>query len=494
MVRVDKSDVVIAGNRFSDASAAVQLYAQSLDFIVDGNTSQRTGGMYGIGWDSVDQRKRRRYSTCWFDQWLNNRLQEGFIYQQGAFECGIVGPCAAGGVVEPPAIVALGQRRPQQRPGRSPNHRRDVFFAASTERCQRGRLFGRDTIVEKNHVADTPLAIDVYPRYIDTLLRGNAVERAVQPLRDDGENTWIDPAERLRYQYQSVRQILGPAFVPDDLGPQIDRAGQTRRAGEGRRGRAAAPRRGKKSPRPARRACRRNWRPRSWVCTTNSAPSSPLVSALARGNPGKTELAIRARTEPWSPPLELALDVVPPEGWQASAATRVAAAAGVAVDLKAGMTMPEQADVKQIGVRIQAFLDGVPLVVADRFDVAEREILNWLVLGPLPNRGGTLPDTVVQPAETRLDAAATYETPAGKIGWKPVALGNRYLHLSQLWKPQQPSTALALCCSCAGPGHRGPGSSCIVAALWNVAQRPAGGKGRPAQRRQDRPRRAARRR
>ena len=108
VVRVDKSDVVIAGNRFADASAAVQLYAQSLDFIVDGNTSERTGGMYGIGWDAIDQRKRRRYSTCWFNQWLNNRLQEGFIYQQGAFDNGVVGPCAAGGNIEPPVVVAIG--------------------------------------------------------------------------------------------------------------------------------------------------------------------------------------------------------------------------------------------------------------------------------------------------------------------------------------------------------------------------------------------------
>ena len=230
VVRVDKSDVVIAGNSFSDASAAVQLYAQSLDFIVDGNTSERTGGMYGIGWDAVDQRKRRRYSTCWFDQWLNNRLQQGFIYQQGAFDNGVVGPCAAGGIVEPPAIVAIGN---VVRNNVLEDHQTTgaMYFSPHplTVPASAAGYFGRDTIVERNRIADTPLAIDVYPRYVDTLLRENIVERAVQPLRNDGQNTWIDPVERLRYQYQSARQILGPAFAPAGLDQAI--AGLARQAG-----------------------------------------------------------------------------------------------------------------------------------------------------------------------------------------------------------------------------------------------------------------------
>ena len=62
-VRVNKSDVVITANRFADASVAVQLYAMSYGFIVDGNRAERTGGMYAIGWDYWRQTERA-YSTA----------------------------------------------------------------------------------------------------------------------------------------------------------------------------------------------------------------------------------------------------------------------------------------------------------------------------------------------------------------------------------------------------------------------------------------------
>ena len=118
----------------------------------------------------------------------------------------------------------------------------------------------------------------------------------------------------------------------------------------------------------------------------------------------------------------------------------------VMVNLAAGVQVPEQADVRELPVKIKVVLEGTPLVVEDRFDVSQREILNWLVMGPLPNKGGTLPDTAVHPAETRLDAGAAYDGLNGKIAWQPAALGNRFLHFDQLWKPERPATALAVAC------------------------------------------------
>ena len=441
VVRVDKSDVVIAGNHFADASAAVQLYAQSLGFILDGNTSERTGGMYGIGWDAVDQRHRRRYSTCWFNQWLNNRLKEGFIYQQGAFDFGVVGPCASGSNIEPATVVAIGNvvrnniLEDHQTTGAMYFSPHPLPVPASA-----AGYFGRDTIVEKNRIADTPLAIDVYPRYIDTLLRANTVERAAQPLRDDGQNTWIDPAERLRYQYQSAREILGPAFTPGDLGERMDRLASPSASLPGK---AAA----------AAKLFGALWK-EVVRCRPQGVPPQLAAALLglhyefATSWPGKTELAVRARTEPWSPPVELDLQVVPPDGWQSSGKkyAPLSAAPAVLVELKAAMPTPDQADVQRLEVRIVATWDGMPLLVCDSIDVSQREIRNWFVLGPLPNRSGTLPDTFRHPAETRLDAAATYDGVAGRIGWKPMALANRYVNFAKFWKPQQAGTALALAC------------------------------------------------
>jgi hypothetical protein len=101
------------------------------------------------------------------------------------------------------------------------------------------------------------------------------------------------------------------------------------------------------------------------------------MSALASGKGGKAEVAVRARTQPWSPTVELALEVVPPPGWQVAAGTSlVAAGPGVLVNLTAGLQVLEQADVRQLPVKIKFVLEGTPLVVEDRFDVSQREILN----------------------------------------------------------------------------------------------------------------------
>jgi hypothetical protein len=177
------------------------------------------------------------------------------------------------------------------------------------------------------------------------------------------------------------------------------------------------------------------------------ASNSSVMSALARGKGGKAEVLVRARTQPWSPAVELALEVAPPPGWQVAAGAKpVAASPGVLVNLTAGVQVPQQADLRQLPVKIKVVLEGTPLVVEDHFDVSQREILNWLVLGPLPNHGGTQPDAVVHVAETRLDAGATYEGLTGKIAWQPATLGNRYLHFDQRWKPERPATALAVAC------------------------------------------------
>ena len=54
-----KTETVVANNTFSDASVAVQLYCQCYGLIVDGNRSERTGGMHGYagggGWDENTQ-------------------------------------------------------------------------------------------------------------------------------------------------------------------------------------------------------------------------------------------------------------------------------------------------------------------------------------------------------------------------------------------------------------------------------------------------------
>lgn len=214
VIHSDRSQIVITHNHFSDASAAVQLYAQSYGIIVDGNQSERTGGFYGLSWDIwIEQRKARRYSTCWFNEWLNNDLKEGFTYDQGAWQDGVLGPetDARGGKLEPPAIMTMGNVvRNNKLNGRNTA---GAFLAgphpfALTSFGVLGYI-GRDTIIEGNNVSDSPTAIDIYPGFRDTVVRHNQVERCPIPLSDDGMNTWVDSAERLRQQTRAAQERFG---------------------------------------------------------------------------------------------------------------------------------------------------------------------------------------------------------------------------------------------------------------------------------------------
>ncbi len=450
VVRPDKSQVVIAGNTFSDASAAVQLYAQSFGFIIDNNGAERTGGMYGIGWDAIDQRQRRRYSTCCFNQWLNNTLTEGFIYQQGAFANGVMGPCAAGGKLDPPTVVAIGNIVRN-------NHLEDhqtigaMYFAPHPLNVPKSSAgyFGRDTILENNKITDTDVAIDVYPRYLDTLLRNNTVDGTALPLRDDGQDTWIAPGERLGYQYQAARYALGDAFQPKDFANAIHSL-QSQPAG---------------SPEAAARASKLQQRLWQDVAAQHAqgntpallaalaglhfelAPNYAATEAIGSGKGGKAEITIHARTEPWSPELELAVQLVSPSSWSAAGdVKRVIAKPAVPVDLTAQVQIPAQVDTQRAIVRITATLAGTSLSCDVPYDVSDREILHWVVLGPLPNSSGALPDATVHPAEKKFEPRKTYDGLAGNVAWQPLTLPNRFLHFDQLWKLRQPATALAVAC------------------------------------------------
>jgi hypothetical protein len=193
----------------------VQLYAQSYGIIIDGNQAERTGGMYGLSWDFwlAPPKNARRYSTCMFNQWLNNDLGEGFIYQQGSWEDGVLGPAAGptNGRLDPPAITVLGNIVRN-------NHLSDHNTLGAlltgkhpfsqTDFGTSGYL-GRDTIIEGNTVVDSPIGIDVYPGYRDTVVRNNKVERCSVPFSDDGVNTWVTPGARERFQKQAVEERFG---------------------------------------------------------------------------------------------------------------------------------------------------------------------------------------------------------------------------------------------------------------------------------------------
>ena len=424
-VRVNKSDVVITNNTFHDASVAVQLYAQSYGFIVDGNTSVRTGGMYAVNWDAGTARGRR-FSTSYFNQWLNNDLAQGFIYQQGAFLYGVLGPTGNGSNLDPPTLPCLGNvmRNNQLRD----NNRVGVFYFGPhplTAPASSAGYFGRDNVIEGNTIADSPVGIEIYPLEKDTLLRKNTVKNCAVPLWDDGINTWIDPYERLSYQVQAASVLL------------LGAGGSLWQAA------AAA------HPQDATAALLAVLAGLHWEVD----PRSPLLESLSDGAPGPAELRVTVHLEPWAAPLQVQAALELPAGWSAAPANAGQPAPGAVLTLRPGdtkiiscaATLPAAADTRRLTLLVTATLDKTPLTVRQTVDVSTRSVKDWLLIGPFPNASGQLPDSATLPAETRLNAQAEYDGLAGKIRWQQVSLPNRWLHLDAQLRPEKPATALAVC-------------------------------------------------
>ncbi|MDQ3814306.1 MAG: LamG domain-containing protein, partial [Armatimonadota bacterium] len=276
--------------------------------------------------------------------------------------------------------------------------------------------------------------------------RNNRVERATIPLRDDGTNTWIHPAERLGYQVQAVKALLGGKARLESLEKAV--AEMARQPGN--------------SPQLAAKSAQLHqqlWAEVARVQPQGTTPEmltvlsglrfefDPLSSinpALASGKIGPAEVRARVRSESWSPTVSARLEVVPPTGWQVAAAEPASAIkSDELAGLKAGVVLKEKSDATTVNARLTATLGSVPLSVPVRFDIGRREILNWMVLGPFANASGALPDTRSYPAEERFDLNGEYDGVGGKVKWQPVVLNNKFLHFDDRFKPQAPATAFA---------------------------------------------------
>lgn len=64
---------LIIGNHFSDAGVAVQFFGSSLEHVVAGNTSERTGGFVNRGLNYYG----RGLQPSWYTQFLDNHIMEG---------------------------------------------------------------------------------------------------------------------------------------------------------------------------------------------------------------------------------------------------------------------------------------------------------------------------------------------------------------------------------------------------------------------------------
>jgi hypothetical protein len=197
-----RRDIVVYRNQSQDASVGVQLWGGGYNFIIDANSTVRSGGFWGTGAEydrPGDSWMKHVFLPCYFTQWLNNTIKQPFAYERGndramslwatlglaardtpmAPESGVImfGNLFRGNQIADHSQILLGYFGDRPR--------------ASARKALKIRPpVGLDNVIEENSVSDAPVGIEVEPGYEGTLLRNNRFERVDEPVRQGkwGEN------------------------------------------------------------------------------------------------------------------------------------------------------------------------------------------------------------------------------------------------------------------------------------------------------------------
>lgn len=158
---------LIVENQFTDASFAVQFFGTSLESIVYGNKSIRTGGFINRGMNYL-----RGMQPAWYNQFIGNEILVG-----NAGRTALVGMWATdtppdGGFLNYGSIVR----------GNTLDGNARIDLRGSAKKAS-----GLSTaVIENNEVRNTDIGITVDPGSRDVLLRGNRFESVADPVRVTG--------------------------------------------------------------------------------------------------------------------------------------------------------------------------------------------------------------------------------------------------------------------------------------------------------------------
>ena len=156
-----QENYLMIGNTFSDSGVAVQLFGTSVNHVIAGNTSVRTGGFLDKGL------VYGHFQPSWYNQILNNKIVEGNLYNPG------------GGQLEP-AGAAIGAYGYQQRSGMPPLTRGIIIRGNDLENNARIEVYGgkisntpgiTDIVAENNRVANSDDGIVVNGGATNVLLK-----------------------------------------------------------------------------------------------------------------------------------------------------------------------------------------------------------------------------------------------------------------------------------------------------------------------------------
>lgn len=193
-IRPYRTQVILYRNHTEDTSVGVQLWAGGHDFVIDGNTSVRTGGLWGCA-NHYQAWGQDLFLPLFFTQWLNNRIEQGFIYEQGPDLFATLGlfsmRTGKGASVDATPMLANVIRgntvADQTRVGlfyygRGPAGA--VLGAAMLTGSPFGEPPGRATLIEDNAITNSPVGVEIQPYFTDTLVRSTRYQQVAQPLLD----------------------------------------------------------------------------------------------------------------------------------------------------------------------------------------------------------------------------------------------------------------------------------------------------------------------
>jgi hypothetical protein len=191
-------DIIVYDNDAQDASVGVQLWGAAYNFVIDGNHSLRAGGFWGAGGmrgSAVPPKGKGNYqpaSPIYFAQFLNDRVDDGFVYDQGPSD-GNVSLALIGlitGVDRGEGIPVMSSLGTIIRNNRLENRARIALRTgySGPASATQGNVIA-DSLIEGNTMKEGPLGIEIGAGISGIVLRNNRFERVAIPIRDDGATT-----------------------------------------------------------------------------------------------------------------------------------------------------------------------------------------------------------------------------------------------------------------------------------------------------------------
>jgi hypothetical protein len=185
-----KSKVVFARNTFKDVAVGAQLYAGGYDFVIDGNHGASMEGTYCYANDFMSSRSsstdvQRRFSRCYFDQWINNSMnnQVDATYPWAENPTGGVSTPYSNGLVGAHVAAGVNLLPPERGLGAVGNIIRGNQVKGFTLGLARSGgngplpspvpMMGQDNVVEQNQTQSVPIGALVEDNFPDCILRDN---------------------------------------------------------------------------------------------------------------------------------------------------------------------------------------------------------------------------------------------------------------------------------------------------------------------------------